>query len=340
VPVLAKSEIQKRLDEKKIFMPGSWEASGLRSASYDLRVAPDYLIDPDGKRFWPENPTGATHCQVPFSLYPGQVAFVSSVEQLCMPFELAGNIAQKFSVTRSGVLVLGGLLVDPGYGLELRGDGRWWTRERGQRLHFQLANVGDEEFKIFPSKTSVAAIQFLTLDGYVRTEEDSPASVRVPNSDDLLDALFVQGDEEPLSPLAFFPRMADLRGDLDGARDQIEKQKIKLDSTKRSTDQLVVFGVFLLTITLFTVACAALIEAIADGSTGEAADALGNADTSTVLNHEGLIIAVVVAAVVIVFALVSTFSVFTALALSRRHQERKRSKKRSAGVKRLEEASR
>ena len=172
------------------------------------------------------------------------------------------------------------------------------------------------------------------------TDGDSAASIRVPNSDDLLEALFVQGDEEPLSPLAFFPRMADLRGDLDGARHQIEKQGIKLDSTKRSTDQLVVFGVFLLTITLFTVACAALIEAIADGSTGDATKALDNADTSTVLNHEGLVIAVVVAAVVIVFALVSTFSVFTALALSQRRRERRRSKARSTDLKHLEKASR
>src|SRR3954468_23857384 len=104
MPVLAKSEIQKYLDQGLIFMDGSWDEKCLRSAAYNLRVAPDYLIGPDGKRFWPDEPNGRCLKTSPFALKPGQVAFVSSVERLCMPFDVAGNIAQKFGVTRRGIL--------------------------------------------------------------------------------------------------------------------------------------------------------------------------------------------------------------------------------------------
>jgi deoxycytidine triphosphate deaminase len=330
--VLAKSEILRRLEEGKIFMAESWDAGCLRSAAYNLRVATDYLIAPSGTRYWPDGPPGQTECVAPFSLAPGEVAFVSTVERLCLPFDVAGNIAQKFSVTRNGILVLGGLLVDPGYGCELRKDGKWWVKENGQRLHFQLVNVGDREFAIAPGKTSVAGIQFMTLDGFVMTAGETESDVMVPNSDDLLEDLFGKGDARPLAPLAFFPRMADLREDLDRASSRIEKQKIKLDSTKRSTDQLVVFGVFLLAITLFTVACAALIDAIATGTPEKAKGALKNTNVGDALSHEGVIVAVAVTAVVLAFCLTATATGFGVLRLRQRGREKKASKTGAEGA--------
>jgi deoxycytidine triphosphate deaminase len=326
--VLAKSKIKELLDEGEIFIDGSWKERCLRSAAYNLRVAPDFLIDPKGTRYWSGDPDGRTARQTSFYLEPGDVAFVSSVERLCMPFDLAGNIAQKFSVTRNGILVLGGLLVDPGYGRELRRDGRWWIRENGQRLHFQLANVGKEKFRVVPEETSIAAIQFLRLEGFVMVPGEFPADVSVPNSDQLLYDLFVKSDGKPLAPLAFFPRMADLRDDLDHARGQIKKQEIKLDSTKKSTDQLVVFGVFLLAITLFTVACAALIDAIAKGSTTDAADAVRHADISAALSQDSVVTGVVVAGVVIAFCLAASACAFGIFIARQKHRE----KKVSAGV--------
>ncbi|HEX5374757.1 MAG TPA: hypothetical protein VFW48_01210 [Solirubrobacterales bacterium] len=318
MPALAKSKIKQRLERGEIFVPGSWSDDFLRAAAYDLRVAPVYLIAPDGTRFWPRDPNGNVKCNAAVRLQPGEVAFVSSEEQLCMPFDLAGNIAQKFTVARNGLLVLSGLLVDPGYGWQRNSNGSWSVKDGGQRLHFQLANVGAEEFTIVPGQTSIAAIQFLTLDGSVIGVGESDAAIRIPDSDDLLNDLFVQGDGQPLAPFAFFPRSTELGEDLSLVQGELAEHRIKLEATKHSISNLVVFGVLGLTITLFTVACAALIEAIANGSTNTAVDGIRNTDIETVVNHDETVILLVVGGVLIVFAIVAAFSIFVDRVLVRR----------------------
>jgi deoxycytidine triphosphate deaminase len=295
VSVLAKRSIERRLGRNEIFVGDSWADDCIRSAGYDIRVAPDYLIAPDGTRYWPDDPAGLTACRAPFSLHPGDVAFVSSIERLCMPLDLAGNIAQKFSVAREGLLVQCGLLVDPGYGMELRSDGSWAPRKkRGERLHFQLANIGEESFRVVPGKTSIAGIQFLTLDGSVKAEGEKDADIKIPTSDDLLEEMFGRGDTEPLAPLIFFPRTYDLKSKVEKLREDADDQRIELDSTRRSTEQLLVFGVFLVSITLFTVAVAALIDAIVGHSIKDIGDSAGQAE----LTLPGLAVAVVLLAVV------------------------------------------
>jgi len=290
--VLAKSVIWEKLDAGEIFEDGSWDEDCIRSAAYDLRIAPDYLIAPDGRRYWPDDPDGPSACRVPFWLKEGEVAFVSTVEKIRMPPDMVGNIAQKFSVAREGILVQGGLLVDPGYGMVCDAGGGWVPKRPGERLHFQLANIGDKPFRIIPGKTSIAGIQFLTLGGELTAKDGE--SVETPNSDDLLDELFGQGDTDPLAPLAFFSRTGDLPEKVEGLEKDAVQQRAVLDSTRRSTEQLLVFGVFLVSITLFTVAVAALIDAIAGGSIGDAADAAGQAE----LTWPGIAVGIALLAVV------------------------------------------
>ncbi|HUC07577.1 MAG TPA: hypothetical protein VMR96_05765 [Solirubrobacterales bacterium] len=286
--VLSGHEIARRVRKgcavgrEEIFRGGTWEPDLLRSAAYDLRVASDYLITPDGTRYWEGRTDGPKERIAPFILAPGEVAFVSSVEDLCMPLDLAGNLAPRFRRALEGILVMGGLLVDPGY---------------CGRLHFQLANIGNKPFEIQPNQTSVAALQLLPVEGKSSKPKGTPSSLP------LLPSLFDGESSDPLPPLAFFSNVSDLRGDVNHAQALIDKQRIKLDSTKRSTDQLVVFGVFLLSVTLFSVAMAALIEALASGSASEAADMVGNADVGGGLSHDAVIPTIVLVVVAVTFCL-------------------------------------
>lgn len=272
-----------------IFEDGTWCAKNLRNAAYDLRIARDFLILPDGTRYWSGHPDGRTERSLRFYLQPGEVAFVSSVERLHMPLDLVGNLAPRFRRALEGIMVIGGLLVDPGY------EGR---------LHFQLANIGSEAFEIVPGKTSVAAIQFSSV-------ENPPESARrIVTSDDLLASLFDPEAIDPLPPLAFFPRVGKLHNEIHSIKSELGEQGSKLDSTKRSTDQIVVFGVFLLSITLFTVAIAALIEALASGSTSDAAESLAHADTAGALSHDGLMAVLVLVGVVGLFCVAAMVGAF------------------------------
>jgi deoxycytidine triphosphate deaminase len=279
--VLGRREIRRRLDEldqgcEQIFRSGTWKKGCLRPAAYDLRVAKTYLITPEGARYWPQGGAGHSEMTAPFDLKPGEVAFVSSVEELLMPPDLVGNIAPRFRRALDGILVMGGMLVDPGY---------------VGRLHFQLANIGDKPFRIEPGKTSVAAIQFLPV---IRP---SGKLQSVSRPDDLLEALFREEvKNEPLKQLAYFMSVGELQADVKKINERIDDQKIELDSTRRSTDQLLVFGVFLLSITLFTVAISALINAFANGSVKEAGDTVGGSE----LTIAGVAVAVVLLVVVVI----------------------------------------
>lgn len=262
--VLGRSELEKRLGgglfgRPQIFRKDTWEEDNLRGAAYDLRIACDLLITPDGQRYWGKAEAGFTERQKPFTLSSGEVAFVSTVEELCMPSDLVGNIAPRFRYALEGLTVMGGMLVDPDY---------------SGRLHFQLANLGKEPFVVVPGKTAVAAIQFLPVVGKSHVPRDE-----VPSSGKLLDQLFYQGvPKKPLTQLAFFSETADLQGRIEDVKGEIDEERIKWRATSRSTDQLLVFGVFLLSITLFTVAVAAIVDALAGGTFKQAGDAVQHVD--------------------------------------------------------------
>lgn len=322
--MLARSRIEERLEEGWIFRAGTWNAGCIRAAGYDLRVSSRYLIAPSGKRYWPDGPDGQEERMERIVLKPGEVAFVSSVERVCMPLDLAGNIAQKFELARRGLLVMGGLLVDPGYGLELREDGTW-APDHGERLHFQLANIGAEQLTILPERDKIAGMQFLNLDGDAIGRDQEEKDLYVPSSADLLETMFDRGDEEPVAPLAFFPRTRHLEVEVEGLKQESDELGIKLESTRRSTDQLVVFGMFLLAITLFTVATAALIEALAGGEVIEAAQAVESADSGGQLSHDGLVVALILVCVVAIFCLAAIGNAIFLLRGRKRRTEKKNS---------------
>jgi deoxycytidine triphosphate deaminase len=283
--VLGKDELRRRLSvgdpgNDSLITPESWHEDSLRPAAYDLRIAPDWLITPEGVRYWPAGPADHQRLDRPFRINPGGVAFVSSVEDLRMPLDLAANIAVRFNSALKGFFVMGGLLVDPGY--------------QG-RLHFQLANIGADDLVIVPGVTSVAALQFLPVGGA------APEKLRVNDSAELLKDLFYEGAAEPLPPLAFFSNATKAQAEVAKVKMDVDAQKVEVEAAKRSSDQLVVFGVFLISASLFTAGIAALIDALAS-NTYEKAGQVIVAPTNWGLTSVVGALAVLVA-IAVVFAL-------------------------------------
>ncbi|MGN6203137.1 MAG: dCTP deaminase domain-containing protein [Solirubrobacterales bacterium] len=281
--VLARDELHARLSsedpELQIFRPRSWEPGRVRGASYELRVGSDYLILPDGTRFWPEasDPDYRSR-SASFDLEPGQVAFVSTAEKLWMPWDLTGNIAPKFRLALEGLLVMGGMLVDPGYGRLREAGDKWVPRKEGERLHFQLANIGTKTLNIVPEETSVAAIQFVALAGDSRRERDggehlSIEDLDVPCSDKLLRELFHAHAQEPLEQLAFFSNMSSLQKQTEDLDVRVKTNETVIDASTRATevlveasekaiDRIIIFGYYLVLITIVGVAFAAILNAL------------------------------------------------------------------------------
>jgi deoxycytidine triphosphate deaminase len=270
--VLAREAISERLwsddPERQIFRPESWDIRSLRGAAYDLRVAHDYLILPDGSRYWPGAPDPVNRAYTgSFELRPGEVAFVSSAEKLCMPWDLTANIAPKFRLALGGLLVMGGMLVDPGYGRVMTEDGETVSLPDGERLHFQLVNLGVKNLAIEPGRTCVAAIQFITLDGnpcksFEQGSDTAVPDLGVPSSERLLRDLFHPHAKEPLPQLAFFSKTAGLGGRVESVEEGVARNEIRIEVTERANDRVLVYGVLVILITLLGASFAAIVSAI------------------------------------------------------------------------------
>jgi deoxycytidine triphosphate deaminase len=154
--VLSADEIE-RLSSPESTDPGfkplieDLEPKNLKGAAYDLRMGTDGMVLPGGTVIRPRE----TAYRSPVVLEPGQTAFISTLERLNVPHHLTGNMSIKGELAGRGVLLLTGLIVDPGYDRGGSGDGR---------LHFRLANLGKRPVLLEPGKTKIASIQVLRLD--------------------------------------------------------------------------------------------------------------------------------------------------------------------------------
>src|SRR6266705_1195046 len=162
--LLCSDEITDRLNHRSIFCHGSWDPENIRGAAYDLRMAEDVLIVPyhsDSKSLQSIRYNRGEKRPNRVILKPGDVAFVSTMEHFCMPWDLSGMLGSKFSLTSQGVLMLTGVCIDPGYGLALQ-NGRWVPKD-DERLHFLLSNVGHDDVYLTPGKERIATIQFFKI---------------------------------------------------------------------------------------------------------------------------------------------------------------------------------
>ncbi|MFL5386958.1 MAG: dCTP deaminase domain-containing protein [Longimicrobiaceae bacterium] len=252
--ILSGSEIRRRLSQGEIFNGGTWDERRIRNAGYDLLVAKDLLIVPDANHPRGRKYRRGKECaDDEVVLKPGEVAFLSTHERMKMPRDLCGQVSGRFESMQQGLLILGGLIVDPGYGLN-RGDAR---------LHFWVANIGQRNLSIKPGESRIASIQFFPVAGAVdealEQEEEKDWAAEYFDDDD---AHF---------GLGFFKIMAQLHDqtssavtDLAARSEAQDKEIVELRQradaltaemavVSQGTSQIVLFGVFLLCTTFLGV---------------------------------------------------------------------------------------
>jgi deoxycytidine triphosphate deaminase len=256
--VLGDTELRKRLDKKEIFCDRTWVPENLRSAGYDLRIADDFLIVPDadypgGRRY-----ERGVKCKDSVVMRPGDVAFVSTMEKMCIPWDLAGNIGIRFGFAHKGVLILTGLLVDPGFGLKKNGDK--WVPKEDERLHFLLANVGAKEF-VFKAGDHIAQIQFFQVIGEVKKLE-------VPSTLEL-EQEFFSNAQSRLGPLSFFRNLAALE-------QRFSQFDTRFEAVESGTRQVVMFGIYLLGASVLVAAFAAFLSLISSQTFSSRLDILSH----------------------------------------------------------------
>lgn len=157
-----------------------------------------------------------------------------------MPWDLAANLGTKFRFARLGLSVVTGLLVDPGYGQ--KGDGEEQPEE-GHPLHFFVINIGSGDISIRLGQygDDVLSIQFLKTAELAEKKFISPPR-----------------DVTPSAAVGVFKGMRTLEGD-------IAKINTEMEGLRSATEYVVVFGVFLLAVSLIGVSATILFEAL--GST-------------------------------------------------------------------------
>jgi deoxycytidine triphosphate deaminase len=211
-----------------------FRTEALKPAAYDVVIAKDGMITPDGQIFEP-----GEECARPLILEPGDTAFVSTNETFDMPGWLTGTISIKASLARQGVLLLTGLVVDPHYREGAGNDGR---------LHFTLANLGGEIVVIEPHHTAVVTIQFVRTSGSPPERVATSVSNIWKNRQEL--AQLTRG-------LGFIAELRDLRTQLLETRQRLERQSTL-------TEYALIAGLFLLATTILGVSVASILSAASD----------------------------------------------------------------------------
>jgi hypothetical protein len=251
---LSAAQIEEKSGE--IFVGGTFSAKQLRGAAYDLRIRDDDELETTGRIV-----DSFLH------LAKGQRAVVESYEQLSMPWNLAGNIGVKARWSLRGLFVTQGLFIDPGFGWTEAENGE--CQADGARLRVMLTNMSDDPIvlRLGEHGDPVLGVQFFDV--------DLPKEQRVIS-------------ERPADPqgLAIFADMTELETRVERLSDAVEE-------VDKSTSQVVLFGVFLVTATLLGAFVAAILAVVGSSDFGEkVVHAANEFDTSKWLSILVLVAAV------------------------------------------------
>lgn len=254
--ILGGGEIRRRLSQGEIFNPETWEGRRIRNAGYDLLVAKDQLIvptnGPHGRKYLKYRTKPCPDEEV--ELRPGEVAFLATHERMNMPCDLCGQVSGRFEFMQQGLLILGGLIVDPGYGLG----------HDDARLHFWVANIGRRNIRITPGESRIASIQFFPVlaAGDEAPEQEEERDWGANDYFDDEDAHFGLGFFQIMTQLhdetsSIVKELAALSGEQDKQLGELRRRADALDvemaGVSRGTSQIVLFGVFLLCTTFLGV---------------------------------------------------------------------------------------
>jgi len=138
--VISERELKDAVQEATFIKNGSERSC--EGIKYDF-ILSDYVIS--------RNLARAIHLSenknIKATIAPGEVAFVMSEESLDLPDDVFCQLSAKRKLSLDGIIILGGLIVDPKY--------------KG-RLIFGLYNISSVEYPILPGKKLIAGVFFKT----------------------------------------------------------------------------------------------------------------------------------------------------------------------------------
>lgn len=231
--VLSDQAIFDRVQSDELIVKSTFTADSLAPSSYEPRIARDGLITPNGTPFPPGSSGPAK-----VILRSGDTAMFSTIELFHMPPDVAGNITVKNRLAKDGLMLLSGLLIDPGFGADekLLDD-----QELGCRLYLHVANIGREPIIIQPERAPITRIQFLCVCGGRYAQRQKIRSSR-------------WADQEPAT-LGFLTELQTLKVGLTELKD-------KVDSTHSQVHYVVMLGAVVLGVTLIGVVLATVLALV------------------------------------------------------------------------------
>ena len=233
--VLSGEAILERLKDGQIFLQETWVEASIKEASYALRLASDGLLV-NGEFYEPgEQYTGSY-----ISIEPGEIAILSTIERLKMPDDLVGKIGIRLDPALKGLVGLMGIQVDPLYGQ---------SEEHGQPLYIRVANFGNDPVKFVPGQP-VFTFELHQITGEVKP----PSSAKEPTWPRLKEQLSTQAH----SSWTYVTRVQFEAGQ---ATSQAEAGvRSELANIKDYLQPLVMFGIFLVAVTILGVAIALILS--------------------------------------------------------------------------------
>lgn len=232
--ILDSAAIRQRIEVGEIFRKDTCVDESIKEASYALRVASDGLIV-GGKRYRP----GKEYLKGPIVIDPGAIAILSTIERMNMPSNLAGKLGIRFDYATQGLTGLMGIQVDPYFG----------QGHDDERLYIRVANLGNDPISI-PICSEV-----FTFELHEVTESSAePPPKRQSMWHRINDVL---ADQEEIG-WSYVTRVQEnvhqiesrLQKDLESARLEIREH----------LQPVVLFGVFLLAVTILGASLAVLLS--------------------------------------------------------------------------------
>lgn len=230
--ILGSDKIRKRLEKKQIFRKNTWIGSSIKEASYALRVAKDGMVVA-GKIY---EPGGGNYPHPFIEIEPGSIAILSTVERLYMPGDLVGKLGIRLEYASKGLTGLMGMQVDPYYG----------QNHDNERLYIKVANFGNEPVRISP-EAPVFNIEFSEVVG-----AENPG--KPPTWNRIKDGLANQEHSD-------WTYMTKVNFDAQNIESRVTREVASVrrgvtndvDNIRQGQQSVVMFGVFLVSITILGV---------------------------------------------------------------------------------------
>ena len=219
--ILGGKAIQQRIKAGDIFRKDTSVDGSIKEASYALRIAKDGLLI-NGRFYEP----GDKYQDPYIEIEPGNIAILSTIERLNMPDDLVGSLGIRLKYALQGLTGLMGIQVDPLYGSD----------KQDERLFIRVMNVGKQSIRLWPGE-EVFTFELQQVYDVKHPEPKEDTWTRIK------DGFRYQSD---LSWSYSVQLERNLSKQAEGIRDYLQP--------------LVMFGVFLLAVTILTASLAVLLS--------------------------------------------------------------------------------